>query len=31
MTGVGDFEFWLQKIPGGAQIQFRYALLHKSH
>jgi hypothetical protein len=29
-TGAGDFEFWLQKIPGGAQVQLRYALVHAS-
>jgi hypothetical protein len=29
-TGAGAFEFWLQKMPGGAQIQFRYMLVHTS-
>jgi hypothetical protein len=29
-TPAGAFEFWLQKIPGGAQVQFRYALVHTS-
>lgn len=29
-TRAGAFEFWLQKIPGGAQVQFRYALVHTS-
>jgi hypothetical protein len=27
-TKVGAFEFWLQKIPGGGQIEVRYALIH---
>ena len=27
-TGAGAFEFWLQKMPGGAQVQFRYMLVH---
>jgi hypothetical protein len=30
-TKAGAFEFWLQKMPGGAQIQFRYALFHLSN
>ncbi len=25
-TGFGSFEFWLQKMPGGAQVQVRYFL-----
>ncbi len=25
-TNVGSFEFWLQKMPGGAQVQLRYQL-----
>lgn len=25
-TRLGDFEFWLQKIPGGGQVQVRYTL-----
>ena len=29
-TKAGAFEFWLQKIPGGEQVQFRYALIHTS-
>jgi hypothetical protein len=29
-TRAGAFEFWLQKIPGGAQVQIRYALVHTS-
>ena len=29
-TKAGAFEFWLQKIPGGEQIEFRYALIHIS-
>jgi hypothetical protein len=29
-TKAGAFEFWLQKIPNGAQVQLRYALIHKS-
>jgi len=29
-TKVGAFEFWLQKIPNGAQVELRYALVHKS-
>jgi len=27
-TRQGAFEFWLQKIPGGGQLQFRYQLVH---
>ena len=27
-TAAGTFEFWLQKMPRGAQIQFRYMLVH---
>ena len=27
-TRAGDFEFWLQKMPGGAQVQLRYKLVH---
>ncbi|MBS1841605.1 MAG: hypothetical protein JSS69_00930 [Acidobacteria bacterium] len=30
-TRAGAFELWLQKLPDGAQIQLRYALLHSSH
>ncbi|HET9709526.1 MAG TPA: hypothetical protein VFP39_14605 [Gemmatimonadales bacterium] len=26
-TNVGSFEFWLQKMPGGAQVQLRYQLV----
>lgn len=29
-TKAGAFELWLQKIPGGAQLEARYALLHSS-
>lgn len=29
-TKAGAFEFWLQKIPAGEQIQLRYALFHTS-
>jgi hypothetical protein len=29
-TKAGAFELWLQKIPGGEQIEFRYALIHVS-
>jgi hypothetical protein len=29
-TAAGAFEFWLQRIPSGAQIQVRYALVHTS-
>jgi hypothetical protein len=29
-TKAGAFEFWLQKIPSGAQVELRYALVHKS-
>ena len=31
LTSAGAFEFWLQRVPNGAQVQFRYALFHKSH
>ncbi len=27
-TKAGAFEVWLQKIPGGEQVELRYALLH---
>jgi hypothetical protein len=27
---AGDFEFWLQRIPNGAQVELRYALVHAS-
>jgi hypothetical protein len=30
-TRAGAFEFWLQKIPSGAQVEVRYALVHTSH
>jgi hypothetical protein len=30
-TKVGAFELWLQKIPGGEQLELRYALIHLSH
>ena len=26
-TKVGAFEFWLQKLPGGSQLQLRYQLV----
>jgi hypothetical protein len=29
-TKAGAFEFWLQKIPGGEQVEVRYALIHTS-
>jgi hypothetical protein len=29
-TKAGAFEFWLKKIPGGEQIEFRHALIHTS-
>ena len=29
-TNVGSFEFWLQKMPGGAQVQLRYQLVWHS-
>jgi hypothetical protein len=29
-TKAGAFEFWLQRIPGGAQVEVRYALVHAS-
>ena len=27
-TREGSFEFWLQKMPGGAQVQLRYEFVH---
>jgi hypothetical protein len=30
LTKEGDFEFWLQRIPGGGQVQLRYFLVHAS-
>lgn len=30
-TGAGAFEFWLQRIPGGEQVEVRYELIHLSH
>jgi hypothetical protein len=30
-TKAGAFEFWLQKISGGEQVEARYALIHSSH
>jgi hypothetical protein len=30
-TRAGAFEFWLQKIPAGEQVQLRYALVLTSH
>lgn len=30
-TRAGAFEFWLQRIPGGEQVEVRYALIHTSH
>lgn len=27
-TRAGSFELWLQKIPSGAQVELRYALVH---
>ena len=30
-TKAGAFELWLQKIPGGEQVELRYALIHTSH
>jgi hypothetical protein len=30
-TRAGAFEFWLQRIPGGEQVEVRYALIHSSH
>jgi hypothetical protein len=30
-SAAGDFEFWLQRIPSGAQIELRYGLFHASH
>lgn len=30
-TKAGAFEFWLQKIPSGEQVEVRYALVHASH
>lgn len=29
-TRAGAFEFWLQRIPGGGQVEIRYALIHLS-
>jgi hypothetical protein len=29
-TRAGAFEFWLQRIPGGEQVEVRYALIHTS-
>jgi len=29
-TKAGAFEFWLQKIPAGEQVEIRYALVHTS-
>jgi hypothetical protein len=29
-TGAGAFEFWLQKIPAGEQVEIRYTLVHTS-
>jgi hypothetical protein len=31
LTKAGAVEFWVQKIPAGAQIEVRYALVHASH
>jgi len=28
-TSTGDYEFWLQRIPAGAQVQFRWLLVRK--
>jgi hypothetical protein len=28
-TRAGSFEFWLEKVPGGSQVQMRYQLVHK--
>ena len=28
LTRPGSFEFWLQRIPGGGQLQMRYKLVH---
>jgi opacity protein-like surface antigen len=30
-TNAGSFEFWLQKMPGGGQVQIRYTLVHTAH
>ena len=30
-SAAGEFEFWLQRIPSGAQIELRYGLFHASH
>lgn len=30
-TRAGDFEVWLQRLPGGAQVQLRYQLVHSRH
>jgi hypothetical protein len=29
-TAAGDFEFWVLKVPGGAEVELRYALFHAS-
>ena len=29
-TKAGEFEFWLEKIPAGGQVELRYRLVHKS-
>jgi len=29
-TRAGAFEFWLQRIPAGAQVEIRYTLIHTS-
>jgi hypothetical protein len=29
-TRAGNFEFWLQSIPGGRQVQFRYLLIRSN-
>jgi hypothetical protein len=28
-TRAGSFEFWLERVPGGSQVQMRYQLVHK--
>jgi hypothetical protein len=30
-TLAGAFEFWLQKIPAGGQVEVRYTLVDTSH
>jgi hypothetical protein len=30
-TPVGNFEMWLQRIPGGGQVQMRYLLVKQEH